>query len=223
MRMIASRLMPSAWSQCCSASCARACWSRVTPALCTTMSTPPCASCDVRAMRRRRIGIGHVARAAAMPPTSRATCAERRRRPRGDRGRPRARLRRASTRAVASPMPRAAPVTSATLPASGCVHGSSPSQRARALDVERLRGDERRAPSTGRSAAPGRRALPRLPRRRCMFAVARVRADLLGHAAVEAVERGARRGFADVARGLGRPRQRSANGRDARARRIQPW
>ena len=52
-------------------------------------------------------------------------------------------------------MPRAAPVTSATLPSSGCVRAGRRRRHARArADAQRLPGHERRRAATARSAAP---------------------------------------------------------------------
>ena len=92
--------------------------SRVMPALCTTMSTPP--------WRSRRWSASRAARPSAVMSSCSAVAADavghrrRARRPRrACRGSTTCAPSRASTSAIDAPMPRAAPVTSATLPSSG--------------------------------------------------------------------------------------------------------
>ena len=99
------------------------------PALFTTMSTPPYAGTPRATPHRprpRRSTSTLDAAARSRRPISAATFWPRRRR---GRRRRRPRLRRRSARAIARPMPEAAPVTSATRPASGCAGGRPPQLR----------------------------------------------------------------------------------------------
>ena len=91
--------------------------SRVIPALCTTTSIRPCRVRQCSRMRAPASG-AVMSRASAVPPTSFTTSASAS--PAAGTSTPTTTApSRASVRTMAAPMPRAAPVTTATLPASG--------------------------------------------------------------------------------------------------------